>query len=53
MKKYAFDLAELEYLGHVVSKVGLKAEPAKYKAIQELPLPTNLEELQSVLGMAN
>ena len=53
MKKCAFNLLELEYLGHVVSKDGLKADPAKYKAIQEWPQPTNLGELQSFFGMAN
>ena len=53
MKKRAFSLLELEYLGHVVSKDGLKADPAKIKAIQEWPLPTSLGEFQSFLGMAN
>ena len=53
MKKCAFSLPELEYLGHIVSKDGLKADPAKYKAIQEWPQPTNLGELQSFLSMAN
>ena len=53
MKKYAFGLPELEYLGHIVSKDGLKADPAKCKAIQEWPQPTNLGELQFFLGMAN
>ena len=52
MKNYALSLPELEYLGHVVSKDGLKADPVKNKAIQEWPLPTNLGELQSFLGMA-
>ena len=57
MKKYTFGLPELEYfvleyLGHVVSKDGLKADPEKNKAIQEWPLPTNLGELQFFLGMA-
>ena len=40
-------------MGYVVSKDGLKADPAKYKAIQEWPQPTNLEELQFFLGIAN
>ena len=53
MKKCAFGLPELEYLGHVVSKDGLKADPVKCKAIKEWPLPTNLGELQSFLGIAN
>ena len=53
MRKSAFGLSELEYSVHVVSKDGQRADPAKYKATQEWPLPTNLGELQSFLGMAN
>ena len=53
MKKCAFGLLELEYLGHIVSQDSLKADPAKFKAIQEWALPTNLAELQYFLGIAN
>ena len=53
MKKYAFSLPEHEYLGHIINIDGLKADPAKCKAIQEWPLPTNLRELQFFLGMVN
>ena len=53
MKKCAFGLLDLEYLGHVFSKDGLKADPSKFKAIQDWPHPTNLGELQSFLGIAN
>ena len=52
-KKYAFGLPELEYLGHIVSKDGLKADPSKCKAIQEWPQPTKLGELQSFLSIIN
>ena len=53
MKKCVFDLPEPENLGYVDSKYGLKADPAKCKAIQQWPQPTNLGELQSFLGMVN
>ena len=53
MKKCAFGLLRLSYLGHFVSKDGLKAVPTKFKAIQEWPQPTNLGELQYFLVMAN
>ena len=53
MKTCAFGLPELEYLGYTISKDGLNADPAKCKAIQEWPQPTNLGELQYFLGMAN
>ena len=53
MKNCVFGLPNLEYLGHIASEDGLKADPANFKAIQEWPLPTNLGELQSFLGMPN
>ena len=53
MKKCAFGIPQLKYLGHDISKDGLKAGPAKCKAIQEWLLPINLGELQSFLGMVN
>ena len=53
MTKCAFGLHELEYLVHIISKDGLKANPAKCKAIQEWPLPTSLRQLQFFLDMAN
>ena len=53
MKKHAFGLLELDYLGYVISKDGLKADPAKCKAIQKWLQPANLGELQFFLGTAN
>ena len=53
MKKYAFGLPGLEYLGHFISKDGLKSDPAKYKAIHEWTQPSNLGELQFFLSMVN
>ena len=52
-KRYPFGLPELEYLSHSVSKDGLKADPAKFKAIQECPQAINLRYLQYFLGKAN
>ena len=41
----AFGLLKLENLHHVISKDGLKADSAKYKAIQEWSQPTKLGEV--------
>ena len=43
----------MEYLGHVVSKDGLKADPAKCQAIAERSPPTSVRELQMFLGTVN
>ena len=53
LKNCAFGLLELEYLGHIVSKDGLKANPEKCKAIQEWPQPNNLGDFQSLFSMSN
>lgn len=42
---------EVEYFGHVISSEGLKPDPKKVKAIQNMPPPTNKKELQTMLGM--
>ncbi|CAI7750328.1 unnamed protein product [Closterium sp. NIES-53] len=41
---------ELEFLGHVVSREGIKSDPRKVTAISEWKPPTNITELQSFLG---
>lgn len=43
--------AELKFLGHVVSKEGLKVDSDKITAISEYPTPQNLLELQRSLGL--
>jgi len=52
VKKFAFGLTELSYVGHVLTSEGLKPDPNKVKAIVEMNAPTNKEELQRVLGVA-
>ena len=52
VKKFAFGLDELSYVGHVLSSEGLKADPNKVKAVVEMADPSNKEELQRVLGVA-
>ncbi|CAI7867540.1 unnamed protein product [Closterium sp. NIES-53] len=51
--KCEFFKKELEFLGHVVSRDGIKIDPAKIKTIQEWKSPTNITELQSFLGFVN
>ena len=43
----------VHYLGHVVSKDGIRAERAKLEKIQEWPRPEKGIKLASFLGLAN
>ena len=37
--------SEVNYLGHIVSKDGLKPDPDKVKAIDQMPEPTDREQI--------
>jgi hypothetical protein len=43
--KCFFGIQEVEYLGHIVSHEGVKANPNKIKAIKEWSIPTTLRNL--------
>lgn len=51
--KCEFFVNEIEYLGHVLTSEGLKTCPAKIEAIMEAPVPENVSQLKSFLGMIN
>ncbi len=51
--KSVFGAASVEFLGHVVSPYGMSPHAAKVAAIRELPTPTCLPDLRSVLGFCN
>ena len=44
---------QVSFLGHVVSKSGIATDPEKIKTVQEWPVPRNLSELRSFLGLAS
>ena len=44
---------ELVFLGHVISRDGIKADPKKVHAVSNLPQPTNKTELQKFFGILN
>ncbi|MCO5563944.1 hypothetical protein L7F22_017596 [Adiantum nelumboides] len=48
-KKSEFFLQEIRYLGHIISKDGIKMDPEKLKVIEEWPQPKNLHELRSFI----
>ena len=46
-------LESVSYLGHIVSKNGLSADPSKIQAIREMPTPKDRQAVQRLLGMVN
>ena len=40
-------------LGHIVSKQGVKIDPARVEAIQSIPLPRSKKDIQRFLGKIN
>ena len=43
---------EVTFLGHIVSADGIKTDPGKVKAVKTWPVPVNVKEPQSFLGLA-
>ncbi|GJP62824.1 hypothetical protein CLOP_g19847, partial [Closterium sp. NIES-67] len=44
---------ELEYLGHLVGNNGLKVDPKNVVAVQNWPVPQDVCQIRSFLGLAN
>jgi transposase InsO family protein len=51
LKKCHFGRTEVEYLGHVVGREGIKVDPKKVAAIADLRAPRNVSEVRTLLGM--
>ena len=49
-KKCGIRQEEVPYVGHVLSKDGLKPDPEKIRAVQEMKPPQNTKELKTFLG---
>ena len=43
---------KVSFIGHIATGEGLKVDPAKVKAIREMPAPTDKAEVQRLLGLA-
>ena len=53
MSKCIFGVEEIPFLGCFIGKRGLRADPAKVKAIVNWPIPKNQKNLRKWLGLAN
>lgn len=51
--KCSFGLSEVEYLGHIVGRDGVRVDPAKIAAVRDWPEPTTIRALQQFMGLAN
>lgn len=52
-KKSLFGLEEGKLLGHIISKDGIRIDPARIEAILQIPHPRSIKELQAFLGKLN
>jgi transposase InsO family protein len=52
-EKCVFAQSEVQYLGHVISREGIRASPDKVKAVKEYPIPKTVKEVRSFLGLAS
>ena len=51
--KCMFNKRKLEFLGHVISDVGVHISPSKIEAVKRLKIPKNSRDLRRILGMLN
>ena len=52
-EKCIFMVPQVEYLGHTISKEGLRPTDGKVRAITDAPQPTNISQLKAFLGLVN
>ena len=52
-KKSLFAMEEGKLLGHIISKDGIRIDPARVEVIQQIDLPQNKKEIQSFNGKMN
>ena len=53
LDKSAFKTDCIPFFGHLITAEGIKPDPTKVKALQNMPEPKNQEELATFLGMVN
>eukprot|EP00253_Pinus_taeda_P006753 PITA_06753 len=50
--KCDFFKEEIQYLGHVITKEGIAVDPEKIKAIMDWPVPKDVADVRSFMGLA-
>jgi hypothetical protein len=51
--KCVFATDSVEYLGHIVTRDGVKPDPRKVQAIQKYPVPRNVRDVKSFIGLTS
>lgn len=51
--KCEFATKSIKYLGHIVSKDGVKVDPSNVEKVKNFPRPSTSRQVKSFLGMAN
>ena len=49
--KFGIGALEVEYLGHIVGKAGVRVDPKKIEAMQDWPRPKTLKILHGFMGL--
>ena len=44
---------EVPFMGHLITRKGLKPDPEKLRAVSEMPTPTDVVEIQRFIGFTN
>src|SRR6476469_3057543 len=50
--KSTFAKEEVKFLGHIVDAEGIRPDPKKVSAVQDWPVPRNVHEIKSFIGLA-
>ena len=53
IQKCHFNKPEVNYLGHVVGRDGLRPDPQKVQVVRDWPKPSSVHEVRSFLGLTN
>ena len=53
MSKCRLGLTQVQYIGHIVSKYGIKMSQERKKAVEDTKMPQTLTQLRSFLGVCN
>ena len=52
-EKCEFHKEEVDFLGFIVGRNGIRIDPQKLEAVSKWPIPTTIKEVQSFLGFVN